>query len=461
MPAPRRALRLLPLAVIPFALFLVLARGGAAPTLDDQALSWLRSYLKLDTSNPPGNEHLAARLLRDILHREGVATRLFVSPEGRHSLWARLESGAPEGGALVLMHHMDVVPPGEGWSSDPFAAEERDERLWARGAVDSKSLGIAQLAAFLELHRSGRELARDVIYLAVADEESGGIQGTGWLVDAHPELFESVAAVLNEGGSNRALNGRLVWWGVEIAQKRPLWLRVVAKGRGGHGSTLDLYTAPHRLVRALARLADRPLELRLTPPVRRYLETVAPMQGARFQRMVAELDETLASPQPLRGLLPGIPAYLTDSIQITVLAAGERINVTPRRAEALLDARLLPDTDSGVFLAGIRELLGKEVAVEVLLDAPPSDPSPIDTEIYRCLERVLSPRGPVVPTFVAGVTDSRYFRQRGIPAYGFSPFALDGTDLRGIHGADEKIPVALFADGVETMTRLLSACAAR
>ncbi len=443
---------------------LLLAAPLQAPPADalpaSQApLDRLREYLAIDTTNPPGNEHHAARFLRDALHREGISTRLLMSPNGRPNLYARLESADSELGALVLVHHMDVVPAGPGWESDPFEPVEREGRLFGRGAVDVKSLGIAHLEAFLELHRSDVALVRDVVFLAVADEETGGAEGAGFLLERYPELFDSAAAVLGEGGNNRVYQQSLVWWGIEVAQKRPLWLKVRATGRGGHGSTLNLHTAPHRLVRALGRLADRAPVFRVSPPVRTYFESVAQHQGPGFREFVGRLDEIVASDEPGKQLLPGLPNYLVDSIQINRLSAGERVNVTPETAEALVDVRLLPDTDADAFLLEIEELLGDEVEVEVLLRAPAAAPAPTDTELFRCFERFLERRGPVVPTFIAGVTDSRYFRERSIPAYGFSPFVLDGTDLRGIHGPNEKIPIDAFVAGVRTTVDLVRACA--
>lgn len=434
------------------------APGGAAQPLTGPA-EWLGLYLRIDTSNPPGNEHRAAALLRRILHREGIATRLFVSPEGRANLHARLEAARPRAGALLLIHHMDVVPAGEGWTAPPFDGAVRGGALWGRGAVDDKSLGIAHLAALLDLKRSSAALTRDVVFLAVADEEAGGGGGTAWLLESHPELFEGVDAVLGEGGNNRAYRERLAWWGIEVAQKRPLWLEVRAGGRGGHGSTLNLHTAPHRLIRALERVVNRPPAFRVAPEVRAYFEAVAPHQSPAFRRVVAELDRILATARPEERLLPGLPTYLADSIQINVLRAGERINAVPDRASARLDVRLLPDTDDDAFMEELRELLGSNIEVEVLLSAPPVEPSPADHPVFHCLESALSERAPVLPAFIPGVTDSRYFRERGIAAYGFSPFALEGAYLRGIHGADERIPLAGFQDGVETMKRVLRACA--
>ncbi len=441
---------------------LLLLTGGAPEAVAqgrDRPAEWLGHYLRIDTSNPPGNEQRAAALLRGVLHREGIATRLYVNPVGRTSLYARLQAARPRAGALVLLHHMDVVPAGEGWTAPPFDGALRGGALWGRGAVDDKSLGIAHLAALIDLKRSGARLTRDVIFLAVADEEAGGGGGTAWLLESHPELFEGVDAVLGEGGSNRAYRERIAWWGIEVAQKRPLWLEVSAGGRPGHGSTLNLHTAPHRLIRALERVVNRPPLFRLVPEVRAYFQAVAPHQSPVFRRIVAELDQILELERPEERLLPGLPTYLADSIQVNVLAAGERINAVPDRASARLDVRLLPDTDDVAFLEELRELLGNGIGVEVLLSAPRVEPSPNDHPVYRCVEGALSSSAPVVPAFIPGVTDSRYFRERGIPAYGFSPFALDGETLRGIHGPDERIPLASFRTGVETMKRVLRACA--
>lgn len=200
----------------------------AGPAELTETARHLQAYLRLETVNPPGNEGLAVDFLAGLLHREGIETLRLISPEGRPSLYARVKSGRPDADALVLMHHMDVVPAGPGWSVDPFGGEVRDDRLWGRGALDIKSLGLAQLEAFVDLHRrmkAGEELVRDVVYLAVADEERGGGQGTRFVLERHGDLLGPIYAVINEGGSNRTVNGRSLWTGIEISQKRPLWLR--------------------------------------------------------------------------------------------------------------------------------------------------------------------------------------------------------------------------------------------
>ena len=428
--------------------------AAAAPGPPTEAVHWLQGYVRLDTTNPPGREVTAAVYLARILHREGVSTQLLFTAEGRASLYARL-AGQRHDDALLLLHHLDVVAPGPGWTAGPFSGELRDGSLWGRGAVDVKSLGVAHLAAFLDLVRGGAPLARDVVFLAVADEENGGGQGTGWLLAHHPELFTGVTAVLNEGGANRIVNGRLLWWGVETAQKRPLWLRVTTGGRGGHASGLNPHSAAHRLILALARVVQLRPRFRVTEPARRYLGALAAGEPPATRPLFADPDAHIGPDGPRGPLPPGLANLFLDTVQVTVLRAGDRINVIPDQAEALLDVRMLPDTDADAMLEQIRGALGDGVDCQVVLTSPPSPPSPADGEIFDALRAGLGTEAPVVPAFIAGFTDSRYFRERGIAAYGLSPFALEGEVLRGIHGPDEHIPIGEFERGVERMRRLV------
>jgi acetylornithine deacetylase/succinyl-diaminopimelate desuccinylase-like protein len=445
---------ILPLAVLLLCLPAPL-HPAATPALSEAA-GWLQQYLRIDTSNPPGNEAHAAAFLAGLLAREGIPSRVVATPEGRTSLYARLASPRSGGRALLLLHHMDVVPPGPGWTVPPFTGLVKDGLLWGRGAVDDKSLGIAQLAAMIDLKRKRVPLERDLIFLAVADEENGGLRGTGWLLANHPELFQGVEAVINEGGrSQTGAAGKLLWWGIEVAQKRPLWLEVATAGRGGHGAGLNPESASHQLIQGLARLLAAPPRWQVTAPVRDYCRAIAPLQNDRWRRVFANIDAAIAPTGPREFLLPGMANLFLDTVQVTVLRGGERINVIPERAEAELDIRLLPDTDGPAFLADVKRRLGSGFDVKVLVTSPPSPPSPASGRLYEALRRALTPDGPVVPTFIAGFTDSRYFRERGIPAYGVTPFKLSPDDSKGIHGTDERIPLAEVDRGVERLRRVL------
>jgi acetylornithine deacetylase/succinyl-diaminopimelate desuccinylase-like protein len=358
------------------------------------------------------------------------------------------------------------VPAGEGWRHPPFSGEVHDGELWGRGAIDTKSLGVAHLMAFLDAARSPEPRGRGLVFLAVADEEAGGGQGAAWLLAAHPELFENVAAVLNEGGVNKSVAGRTLYWGIEVNQKRPLWLEASASGRAGHGSAANPESAAHRLVTGLARLlAARPAR-RFPPAAREFLTALArldPQARSALATLEAFVKAGPGGSQPLP--VPGLENLLTDSLQITTLTGSEGINVVAGEARAGIDVRLLPDTDADTYLAELRRLLGPELTLEVRLTSPAAPPSPTSSAVYRALAATLaqsephaSPGGvPVLPAFIPAFTDSRHFRARGIAAYGFSPFALDALQLRGIHAPDERIGLAAFERGVVTMTRAVRA----
>jgi acetylornithine deacetylase/succinyl-diaminopimelate desuccinylase-like protein len=436
-------------------LFFALPVRCAEPRLSEAA-GWLQQYLRFDTTNPPGHEERAVPFLAGILRREGIPARVLRSPRGRQNLYARLPSPASQGRAILLLHHMDVVPAGPGWTVEPFAGRLRSGYLWGRGALDDKSLGIVQLAALVDLRRRRVPLERDVIFLAVADEENGGAEGTGWLLAAHPELFRGVEAVLGEGGRSQVGAGeRLLWWGIEVAQKRPLWLEVSTSGRGGHGSGLNPDSANHQLVQGLARLLAAPVRWRVTPPVRAYCRAIAPLHNPHWRRVFSNIDAVITPGGPREFLLPGMANLFIDTVQVTVLRGGERINVVPGEARARLDIRLLPDTGEKAFLAEVQQRLGKDIRVKVLLSSPPVAASPASGRLYEALRRALGSEGPVVPTFIPGITDSRFFRQRGIPAYGVTPFKIGAEDSRGIHGPDERIPLAEFERGAKRMRRIL------
>jgi acetylornithine deacetylase/succinyl-diaminopimelate desuccinylase-like protein len=303
--------------------------------------------------------------------------------------------------------------------------------------------------------------------MAVADEESGGERGARWLLDEHPEVFSGVVAVLNEGGSNRIAGQRLLWWGIEVAQKRPLWLKVSTRGRGGHGSSLNPGSATHRLLAGLTNLLTQPTEYRVSAAAHEYFAAIAEFHGEAFQEVFGDADietvqrrfaEVIDGSRELI-LMPGMLAYFHDTYQITsVETSSATINVVPEEASALVDIRLLPDSDVDEVLERLRTSLGSGASIKVLLSSPSTSSSPIDTQIYRALETALGSTAPLVPSLITGTTDSRYFRERGITAYGFSPFLLSGQEARGIHGPNESIPLQKFEHGLEVMGRVVDAC---
>jgi Acetylornithine deacetylase/Succinyl-diaminopimelate desuccinylase and related deacylases len=455
-----------PLAVLALAIssaIFVNCRGAGATAenpVEREAAAYLSDYLRIDTSNPPGNETAAAEFLKKILDREGIESQIVGTNPSRCSLYARLRSGSSEP-ALLLLHHMDVVPanPAE-WSVAPFAATHSNGYFWGRGALDDKSLGVAQLIAVLELHRSHATLRRDVVFLAVADEEAGGGAGTAELLRSRPDLFQNVGWVLNEGGSNSTVVDRVSLWGIEVTQKVPLWLKITATGKPGHAATPpDDGGSIVRLIDAIENVRAIPRPYRMTPAVARFLAAMAQRKKSIDRRLITDPESFLASPEFERTVPLSIRVLLRDTLTVTKLEAGSSVNSIPATASAMLDFRLLPDRPPDEFLSQVKSACGAGVTVDVLVKGDRAPESSADTELYRTMSTVLAsdePGSAVAPIVIGATTDSRFFRERGIVAYGFSPFKLNYYDAPTIHGVDERIRDRFFFDGVALMKEIVT-----
>jgi acetylornithine deacetylase/succinyl-diaminopimelate desuccinylase-like protein len=429
------------------------ADGGTQDPVAREAEDALVAYLRIDTSNPPGNETAGAAFLRALLVKDGVPARLVGDDPKRQGVYARLASGSNEK-ALLLLSHIDVVPAdARDWTQPPFGGIRSGGYLWGRGALDIKSLTIAQLMAVVDLKRRGAQLRRDVIFLAVPDEELGGVHGTRELLEKHPELFANVGYVLNEGGSNETAVDRVLFWGIEVQEKLPLWLRITATGAAGHGATPpEDGGSIARLLRALTNVEALEHPYRLDPSVARAMTQAADARtDARGKTLRLLTHEPLDVARIERELPAGYRNLLRDSVAITHLAAGSAINAVPRRAVAELDVRLLPDSTPEDMLTAIKNAIGKDAELEVLLSSDPVPDTPAGGELFDALSRAMhaaAPRSAVAPIVGAGTTDSRYFRARGIASYGVSPFKVNYYDADGVHGTDERIRGAFFGEGV-------------
>lgn len=453
-----------PLLLLAAALFLApihcrRATAVAEDPVDREAEEALAGYLRIDTSNPPGRETAGAKYLQQLLVKEGIPATLVGRDPERQSVYARLSSGTSEK-ALLLLHHIDVVPAvASEWTTPPFSGARTGGYLFGRGALDVKSLGIAELLAFVELKRRGAKLTRDVVFLGVADEEMGGVHGARELLETRPELFANVGYVLNEGGYTETIVDRVSLWAIEVQQKLPLWIRLRAKGTPGHsalppdgGGTLA------RLVGALSAIEKLPMPYRLLPSVQRYFH----LTGATRHDAKGEVLRSIAEPLDVQRiestLSPGYRALLRDTIAITRIEGGSSINALPAHGVAELDVRLLPDEKPEAMVAAIRAAAGHGIDVEVVLDAPPVPESPSDTPLFRALAKAMQrdePGSAVVPSVGAGTTDSRYFRARGIVAYGIAPFRVNYYDSDTVHGNNERIRARFFRQGVRLMRSLV------
>ena len=427
----------------------------------EEATQLLRRYVQIDTTNPPGNERAAAEFLAEVLRQRHLEPRLYESAPGRANLVARLR-GEGERGPVLLLHHMDVVPAdAEAWSRDPFGGEVGDGYLYGRGAIDVKSLGVMQIVALDLLRRSGRPLKRDVVLMAVADEEMAGRHGTGWMVDHHwDEIRPEV--VWDEGGFGLSgvVGDGLVFYAA-VAEKQVLWPQLVAHGEPGLASVPRGNNPVDQLTRALERIRAHPQPSRLTPVSREMFKRLAVAAGFPRSFLLRHIDHPLVWPLSSRVLArqPETNAMIRNLVTPTQLRAGSKENVIPQRATAGLDVRLLPDEDVDAFLAGLRRTIADD-RVEIELDQRPirSSVSPFENEFFSALERVLRRTVPgcvVVPTQTPGGTDSRFFRQRGVAAYGLIPIAIDQGELNRMHGIDERISLDNLRLGTRVVYEVL------
>jgi acetylornithine deacetylase/succinyl-diaminopimelate desuccinylase-like protein len=347
-----------------------------------EAVEILARYLRIDTTNPPGGEEAAAAFLAEILQREGIASERVDSAPGRTNLIARLEGSGGAGKPLVLLSHSDVVPAErDHWQVDPFSGALRDGAIWGRGALDMKGMGILELMTVLLLKRHGIPLRRDVILLAVADEEEAGACGMEWLAKNRPDLLD-VAFVLNEGayGLSEFMSQPAKLFGIAPAEKGPVWLRLKTRGTPGHGSVPGPESATARMTRALDRALGWETEFRILPEVRKFLESVA----AAGLIPVVEDDAII---QGMAEMNPFLRAMTRDTVSLTTMKAGYKVNVLPSEAEATLDCRLLPGGTAEGFLKELRGRIDDpEVTIETIHACDPI-PSPLETPLHDVIAR--------------------------------------------------------------------------
>ncbi len=434
-----------------------------------EAAQLLAQYLRINTTNPPGNERRTADWLAAVLARDGITAQVFEPAPGKANLYARLR-GDGSARPIILLNHMDVVLASpEYWSVDPFGGLIKDGYIWGRGAQDMKGEGIAELMMLLVLKRAGVPLKRDVIFLATADEEVGQGVGAGWFVEHHPELVRDAEFLVNEGGTIRlGENRRVEYYGVGTTEKSPFWLQLVARGTAGHGSRPTPDNPVHRLIRGVARVATYQTPLVVTPPVDRYfhdLATIEPDAQRRgwFQDIRAALRDTGTARAITADLTYN--ALLRNTISITGLRGSDKTNVIPPVATATLDVRLLPGQDPQAFLADLGRVVG-DTGIAIRPDGPnwPATESPIDTDLFRAIVAAAHARHPgvlVTTPPLAGFTDSHFFRNLGIASYGVSPFPISEADSRGVHGNNERLSLDALTFGVHFLYDVIAQVAAK
>ncbi|HUY39599.1 MAG TPA: M20/M25/M40 family metallo-hydrolase [Candidatus Binataceae bacterium] len=426
--------------------------------LTQEATAFLSKYIQINTTNPPGDELPAAMLLKEKFLSDGIPATTWESAPGRGIIAARLHGIGKHHKAIILLCHMDVVPAdAREWQLPPFSGEVKDGVIWGRGSIDDKGAGVVEMMAMLAIKRAGILLDRDVILVATGDEEEGGKAGAGWFVDHQPSVYADAGYVLNEGGGIMNLPGGKQLYDVSVTEKTPLWLRVTATGPAGHAAVPPAETAVTKLVRALARLDEYHAPIRIIGPVENYYHTMAEITHGPHQWL--DLATALKEPAFAREFvsISRQNAAVRDTITPTVLSASAKTNVIAANAYCEIDCRLLPGTDPKKFLRTIEKVIDdKDIHLDVILNFPPVS-SPQRSELMTAIEALARRDGKaqVVPTMTAGFTDSHYFRQKNLIAYGFMPISVTSDEARGVHGINERIGVKELGAGIKRMVELL------
>lgn len=440
---------------------------GDTSGLAREAQDWLVALVKINTTNPPGNEQAAAEYIAGILSKEGITAEMLGVAPGRSAVVARLQSSAvaDPSKALLLVAHMDVVGVDRSkWTVDPFGGVIKDGYLYGRGSNDDKGMLAANLAAFIALKRSNVHLNRDVIFLATTDEEQFGDASLKTLIAKYWDKFAAGYAI-NEGGKVEAgKDGKVQYVAVQADEKVPVNVTVIAKGTAGHASIPTKDNAVVHLAAAVAKIGGYSAPVHLTSITRRYFEGLAPIEDEEIGKWMRVVDTPDRGEHAQRFLSDANPLWnsmMRDSIAPTILQAGVRSNVIPSEARANLNIRLLPGDTISALMNELTKLVDDPlVSFEVQADAGLAAPnSSIETDFYATITKVCAREfggAPVLPFMSTGATDSAQLRLHSVQAYGLRPFPLTDEDDRRMHGDDERLPLTAFAKGVDLMTRIVA-----
>ncbi|TQJ56698.1 M20/M25/M40 family metallo-hydrolase [Streptomyces sp. SLBN-115] len=424
----------------------------------DEVVRFTSDLIRIDTTNRGGGdcrERPAAEYAAALLAEAGIEPALLERTPGRTNVVGRIEGTDPAADALLVHGHLDVVPAqAADWSVHPFSGEVRDGVVWGRGAVDMKNMDAMILAVLRSWARQGVRPRRDLVVAFTADEEASAEDGSGFLADRHPGLFEGCTEAIGESGAFTFHDGagREIY-PIAAGERGTGWLKLTARGRAGHGSKVNRENAVTRLAAAVTRIGEHEWPLRLTPTVRAALTELAALYGVDAD--LHDVDGLLAKLGPAAAL---VEATVRNSANPTMLGAGYKVNVIPGEAVAYVDGRYLPGGEDE-FRATLDRLTGPDVDWEfhhreVALQAP------VDAPLYarmRAAVEEFAPEGHVVPYCMSGGTDAKQFSRLGITGYGFAPLKLpEGFDYQALfHGVDERVPVEALHFGVRVLDRFL------
>ena len=404
--------------------------------VENHALEFLQQYVRIATVNPPADTRVAAALFKAELERNGLEPKLYASgPNGQTNLVVRVPGRDRSKKPLLLLNHFDVVPVDtKAWSIDPFGAIIKDGKIWGRGTLDMKGIGVQQLTALIQLHKAGIVPARDIVMLTTADEETTGTFGIQWMIENH---WDDIACdyVLDEGGlgTRDLLAPDKLVFGVSVGEKQTTWLRLRARGTAGHGSQPIPDNANLILLDAIRKALDAPPDNHPNPVIEEMRRTIGEFARNKFTSAIQRNTMSLTT--------------LTSGVGSPV-----KVNVIPSTAEATIDCRLLPGVNPAEFISGIKARINDpRVSVELIGTPVDAGASRSDTPLFAAIRKAILTAHPdalVTPMFVPFGTDSVNLRKRGVIAYGLTPMILDAATAATMHSDQERIPVAEFRRGI-------------
>jgi len=439
---------------------------GDTSGLAREAQQWLVDLVKINTTNPPGNEKAAATYIAAVLEKEGIHAELLDLGAGRSAIVARLRSTAiaDPSRALLLVAHIDVVGVDrEKWTVDPFGGVIKDGYLWGRGSIDDKSMLAANLAALIALKRGGVHLNRDVIFLGTADEEQSGDASLKIVI---AKYWDRIAAgyALNEGGQVVLKDGKVQYVAVQVSEKVSVNVNLTATGIGGHASTPTKVNPVVHLAAAVDKVGNYTAPVHLTSIVRRYFEGLAPLEDEETSKWMRVVDTPDRGDHAQRYLSEANPMWnsmMRDTVAPTMLEAGIRANVIPSEAHATLNIRLVPGDTIDLFVNDLKKLVNDpHIRWDISLDGGFAAPnSSLDTDFYALITKATAQEfggAPVLPFMSTGATDSAQLRLHNVQAYGLRTFPLAEEDMRRVHGDDERLPLASFAKGLDCLVHIVA-----
>jgi len=447
-------------------LFAALSICLAAETLPERTHRYLSALIRLNTSNPPGNETLVAKYVQSELQKVGIPAELLGGDPDRLNVVARLK-GSSANKPLLLMAHSDVVPAEPKlWTVPAFDAMEKDGFLYGRGTVDTKALLAAEMAILVELKLRNATLNRDIILLSEADEEAGST-GIQWLIrNAWPKIDAEFC--LNEGGGRMRTDDGAEVFHIQTSEKIPTRVILVARGSAGHGSLPRKDNAVAHLSDAISKLTRAYMPVQLDTTTKRYFRELSKLGEYSWLRpLLSKLEAPatqFATANEIGDRDPELDAQLRTTVSPTMLRAGMKVNVIPNQAEAQIDVRRLPGESKEEVYERFRKIIN-DPAIEVLPEPgqqmPATEPSSLTTTLYKAIEKMAmdhNPKAAVIPTMSRGATDGAFLRAKGMAVYGVPVFMRDDKPGRA-HGNDERIRITTLHEGTALLMKVIETIA--